>query len=103
MKRILFCSAVPLDPRLGMAKHWLELANRFASSGGRPTRRPGRDCGRPTGATCDLPVGASRLPPPHAADYDVVEYDHAYLPFPRSDFPPAHSSLPGACCCTTTS
>ena len=24
----------------------------------------------------------------NAASYDVVEYDHAYLPFPRSDFPP---------------
>ena len=23
-----------------------------------------------------------------AAGYDVVEYDHAYLPYPRSDFPP---------------
>ena len=22
-----------------------------------------------------------------AADYDVVEYDHTYLPYPRSDFP----------------
>ena len=33
MKRILFCSPVPPDARLGMGKHWLELADSFRELG----------------------------------------------------------------------
>ena len=48
MKRILFCSPVPLDPRLGMGKHWMELADSFPRAGvGGPRRRAERDRRRP--------------------------------------------------------
>lgn len=90
MKRILFCSPVPLDPRLGVGKHWLELVDSFRGLGWE-ARAVGPDeiAGLPTRATMETfpPVLRDYLRRT-AADYDVVEYDHAYLPFPRSDFPP---------------
>ena len=89
MRRILFCSQVPLDPRLGMGKHWLDLAESFRGLGWEArVAGPG-----------EIAVGATRPSPGafpaalrdflrrESAGFDVVEYDHAFLPFPRSDFP----------------
>ncbi len=90
MKRILLCSPVPLDPRLGMGRHWLELADSFRELGWE-AQAVGPE---------EIVVGPIRVTPETfprvlrdfllrtAADYDVVEYDQAYLPYPRSDFAP---------------
>jgi glycosyltransferase involved in cell wall biosynthesis len=90
MKRILLCSSVPLDPRLGMGRHWLELADSFRELGWE-AQAVGPE---------EIVVGQIRVTPETfprvlrdfllrtAADYDVVQYDHAYLPYPRSDFAP---------------
>ena len=90
MNRILLCSPVPLDPRLGMGRHWLELADSFRKLGWEAQAVGPQE----------IVVGPIRVTPETfprvlrdfllrtAADYDVVEYDHAYLPYPRSDFAP---------------
>ena len=89
MKRILFCSAIPPDPRLGMGKHWLELAESFRGLGWEA-----HAVGPAQIAGGQIRVTLETFPPilrdflrRSAADYDVVEYDHAYLPYPQSDFP----------------
>jgi glycosyltransferase involved in cell wall biosynthesis len=87
--RILFCSHVPLDPCLGMGKHWLEMAESLRKIGWE-THVVGPDevAGRPTHASPEnFPTVLRDYLRCNAAGYDVVEYDHAYLPFPRSDFP----------------
>lgn len=90
MKRILFCSPVPLDPRLGMGKHSLELADSFRGLGWEAHAvGPDEIAGGPTRVTPEtFPSVLRDFLRRTAAGYDVVEYDHAYLPFPRSDFPP---------------
>jgi glycosyltransferase involved in cell wall biosynthesis len=88
--RILFCSHVPLDRRLGMAKHYLELAESFKELGWE-ARVAGPDeiagtthfDGSPLAFSPHLRTYLRR----HAADNDVVEFDHAYLPFERGEFP----------------
>ena len=87
--RILFCSAIPLDPRLGMGKHWLELAESLRGLGWETnTVGPDEIAGGPTLASPEtFPTALRDYLRRNAAGYDVIEYDHAYLPFPRSEFP----------------
>ncbi len=90
MKRILFCSPVPVDPRLGMAKLCLELAESLRGVGWE-THAVGPDeiAGGPTLASPEtFPTALRDYLRRNAAGYDVIEYDHAYLPYPRSDFAP---------------
>jgi glycosyltransferase involved in cell wall biosynthesis len=89
MKRILFCSPVPLDPRLGMVKHCIDLADSLRSLGWE-THAVGPDeiAGGPVRVTMEtFPIALRNFLRRNAAGYDVVEFDHAYLPYPRSDFP----------------
>jgi glycosyltransferase involved in cell wall biosynthesis len=74
--RILFCCPTPLEPRLGASKVYLEAAAAF------------RDLGWEAAVVGpDEPGPLRDYLRTHAADYDVVEYEHYALPFPRSDFP----------------
>jgi glycosyltransferase involved in cell wall biosynthesis len=90
MNRILFCSPVPLDARLGMGKHWLELAEAFRQlAWDAQIVGPEDIAGGPISVSHDsFPLLLRNFLRRIAAAYDVVEYDHAYLPYPRSDFPP---------------
>lgn len=75
--RVLLCSPVPVDPRLGAAKVYVEVAAALRQLGCETTL-----------------VGPDETGPlrdylrTHAAEYDTVEYEHHALPYPRSDFPP---------------
>ena len=90
VKRILFCSPVPLDPRLGMGRHWLELADSFRELGWEAQAvGPDEIAGGPIRVTQEtFPQVLRDFLRRTAAGYDVVEYDHAYLPYSRADFPP---------------
>jgi len=81
---------VPLDARLGIGKHWLELAESFRGLGWEPHAvGPDQIAGGQTRVTPEtFPPLLRDFLRRNAAGYDVVEYDHAYLPFPRSNFPP---------------
>ena len=76
-RRILFCSPTPLNPKLGAAKVYIEVAAAF--------RRLGWDA---TALGPKEPAVLRDHLRSHAAAFDVVEYEHDRLPFPRSDFPP---------------
>lgn len=92
--RILFCSPNPLRSDLGAPKVLIEVARALEKRGW----------------SCTL-TGPDDLPPPlrseptepwlahahclrrfllaQATHYEVVDYDHVYLPFPRAEFAPA--------------
>lgn len=91
MKKILFCTPARLQKSLGHAKVIVELAEEMQVIGW--------DCD----FVCPWDVAASDDTDPsrnfsprlktylkfHAGDYDVVDYDHAYLPYARSEFAPS--------------
>lgn len=88
--RILFCSPAPLVRELGSSKIFIELAEEMEHLGWACTllgpeelaeraRRLGE-----TGTSYAARLRAFLKA--HAADYDVVEYEHSYLPFPRGEF-----------------
>lgn len=91
--KILFCSHNPLDPRLGAPKVILE-AGRALQGCGWEVRWASdeeicQNIGRVRGIKkLRLFSGAlRRFLSEHAASFDVVDYDHAHLPFDRSEFP----------------
>lgn len=88
--KILFCASTYLSKELGASKILIELAEEMGHLGWK----------------CDL-ISPSDLVPnylrygneeypeclrrhllDHGRNYDVVDYDHHHLPFPRSEFPP---------------
>lgn len=83
--RILHCCPTPLDVRLGTAKDYLESAAGFRNLGwqadvvGCDEIAAAKSPGNPS----DQLRGYLRA---RAGEYDVVEYEHGLLPFPRSDF-----------------
>lgn len=87
--RILLCPSTPISPELGASKVYIEVAEGF--------RRLGWDCTlagpeevalpRPPGDIFQQPERLRSYLLAHAADYDVVEFEHHQLPFPRRTFP----------------
>jgi glycosyltransferase involved in cell wall biosynthesis len=88
--RILLCCNVPLDPRKGSPKHFLELADAFRLQGWEAAAVGPEVCG-PGHRACES-AECRRLFRDYlrreASRWDVVQYDYLTLPFPRSDFPP---------------
>ena len=80
--RILFCSPTPVDARLGASKVYIEVAAALQRHGCETTVVGPAETGDTPGRLRDY-LRAT------AAGYDVVEYEHYALPFPRADFPPA--------------
>jgi glycosyltransferase involved in cell wall biosynthesis len=85
--KILFCSPIPLIETLGTARTILALAYEFNKLGWEvkvispedivPNYQFGDDS---ADELCTYLLQ-------HATEYDVIEYDHSYLPYPRRDFP----------------
>jgi glycosyltransferase involved in cell wall biosynthesis len=88
--RILYCSPLALSPTLGASKALLELAAALRELGHEcdlvaVTDLPaadGRPVNRPTLAA-ELRNHLSRV----AREYDVVDFDHQFLPYERGKFP----------------
>jgi glycosyltransferase involved in cell wall biosynthesis len=87
--KILFVSAPALDARFGGAKPFLELAEQFEALGWQPElvslaeEVPGHGSRVRVGRArflCDLIASRGDA-------YDVVDFDHEYLPFERATFP----------------
>jgi glycosyltransferase involved in cell wall biosynthesis len=88
--RILFCSSAPWVRDLGGPKVLVELAAELEKLGWAcdkvclPDLAPSRPRGQ-----ARQPLYAAALRAylrEHAGRYDVIDYDHVYLPYPRSDF-----------------
>lgn len=86
--RALLCSPVPVDPRLGAAKVYIEVASALRGVGWDVELVDPDEVGAP-GRTPGYPLALREYLRRRADQFDVVEYEHEHLPFPRSDFPPS--------------
>ena len=88
MKKILFCTPAPLTKSLGAAKVVVELAEEMQMLGWDCTLLCPADLAAP-GDLAPMKSFAANLRPylkEHADEYDVVDFDHEYLPYARSEF-----------------
>jgi glycosyltransferase involved in cell wall biosynthesis len=89
--KILFCSPTRLDRTLGAPKVIMELAEGLTQLGcdckliGPADIMDGLIDGRHNPAAYGVALRDYLLK--HAGEYDVVDYDHEYLPYDRSEFP----------------
>ena len=86
--KLLFCCHTPLSKELGTPKGLLELSEHLRPLGWECDVRGRNDImeGAQAAGGEDF-NGALRLYlQRNAANYDVVEYDHKFLPYPRTDF-----------------
>ncbi len=87
--KILFVSAPALDARFGGAKPFLELAEQFEALGWQPELVSLAE--EVPGHGSQVRVGRARflrdLIVSRGDAYDVVDFDHEYLPFERATFP----------------
>lgn len=88
MRRILFCSPVQRSKELGGSKVVVELAEEMQMMGWDhqilcPSDISTQDDADPLKS---FPVNLRDYLRRHAAEYDVVDYDHVYLPYLRNEF-----------------
>ena len=91
MKKILFCNPLPLTKELGGSKVTVELAEALQDFGWECTLVGSNDVlavgGGVTGPWHTVYSHALRnYLRQHSDKYDVVDYSHEYLPFPRAEF-----------------
>jgi glycosyltransferase involved in cell wall biosynthesis len=84
--KILFCSRTHLSKELGASKVLVELAEEMEQLGWQCTLVSPHDIEANLNGNQDYCVHLRRYLIDHAEEYDVVEYDHGHLPYPRSDF-----------------
>jgi glycosyltransferase involved in cell wall biosynthesis len=91
--KLLLCSSAPLDPRLGYSKTLIELHTGMTRLGWQ-CRLAAHDeicpdIGRygPNRGSLEFSFALARFLRTHGSEFDVVDYDHAALPFARSGFP----------------
>jgi len=88
--RILFCTPTPLSKALGGPKVVIELAEGMRQLGWDCELRGRFDLSDTPEKTAisdkDYAHNLHRFLQAHAGEYDVVDYDHNYLPYPRADF-----------------
>jgi glycosyltransferase involved in cell wall biosynthesis len=87
--RILFCSQTQLSKELGASKVIIELAEEMKLLGWNCTTLSPADLvpDHARNGNEKYPLYLRQYLREHPSEYDVVDYDHHHLPFPRSDFP----------------
>lgn len=92
MMKVLFCSPISLDKRLGAAKALIELAEALEDIGWKVDIVSPSDI-FPTKVSYSNPNLKGDYAKAlrdylylNASQYHVVEYDHLYLPYPRAEF-----------------
>ena len=90
--RILFCSHNPLDPTLGAPKVLMELAGAMESLGWQCSLASDEDIAPGIGRSRGIrkmrafAEALREFIKRNAAAYDVVDYEHVYLPYAREEF-----------------
>ncbi|VTU00934.1 group 1 glycosyl transferase : Slr1066 protein OS=Synechocystis sp. (strain PCC 6803 / Kazusa) GN=slr1066 PE=4 SV=1: Glycos_transf_1 [Gemmataceae bacterium] len=84
--RILLCCPVAVDPKYGAAKVYIEVAAAFQRLGWDATLVGPEQVGAPP-HTREYQVALREYLRARAAGFDVVEYEHDKLPFPRASLP----------------
>jgi glycosyltransferase involved in cell wall biosynthesis len=84
--RLLVCSRIHLTKELGASKVLLELTEEMEQLGWQCTLVGPQDVAPDFNGKADYHTHLRRYLIEHAGKYDVVEYDHGHLPYPRSDF-----------------
>ena len=84
--RILFCSRYPLARELGGPKVILEVSDAMRALGCACTVVGPAEIGAASGDNPEYGQHLRKYLRAHAGEFDVVEYDHESLPYPRSDF-----------------
>src|SRR5262245_29460807 len=89
--RILFCSPTPIRGTLGASKVYIEAAEGFRRLGWAVTLvGPEEVAGRKSvDLLFEQPQYLRSYLRQRASAFDVIEYEHHALPFPRGDFPSA--------------
>ncbi len=85
--RILFCSRLPLTKMLGASKVRVEIAEALGAQGVDCTFAERDEILHPREPLARFPEALRSFLKDKASNYDVVEFDHEDLPFPRTDFP----------------
>lgn len=88
--KILFCLRSPLNKELGASKTLIELAEELEQIGWNCTLIEPKDIAINQNEKEQKQNYAENLRlylKQNAAKYDIVEYEHCYLPFPRHEFP----------------
>jgi len=90
--KILFCTQAPLSKTLGASKVVIELAEELEKLGWQVTIKPPTEILPASQTSSALTLDSQYIKNlrdylvKNADKYDVVDYDHGHLPFPRSDF-----------------
>ena len=84
--RILFCTPAPLTKSLGAAKVVVELAEEMRELGWECDLVSIKELADQSGQS--MSESLRHYLQEHADEYDVVDYDHEYLPYARSKFSP---------------
>lgn len=85
--RILFCSRTHLSKELGASKVLIELAEEMEQLSWQCTLVSPNEIASRLNGNEEYCQQLRRYLIEHAGKYDVVDYDHGHLPYPRSDFP----------------
>ncbi|PPS42806.1 glycosyltransferase family 4 protein [Chroococcidiopsis sp. TS-821] len=91
--KILFCSQCNLTRSLGGAKVLVELSEELSKLGWECKAISPLDVSSVSGKQLTWTARLKQYPEflrqylqAHATEYDVIDYDHEYLPYPRSEF-----------------
>jgi len=85
--KILFCSWLPLVRELGTPQTLIDLASSLSRSGWACDLKGPLEIGlKPGYKETDYPSALKYFLKVNADKYDVVDFDHAFLPYPRSEF-----------------
>ena len=82
--KILFCTPAPITKSLGAAKVVVELAEEMQELGWECHVVSIKELAAKSGQS--MSESLRDYLQEHAGDYDVVDYDHEYLPYARSEF-----------------
>lgn len=93
MRKILYCCPYKIDPTLGGAKVYIEAAKSLENQGWQVKLISPDELGH--GELSNLPEmikleryakALDQYLKVHSGEYDVVEYEHLYLPYPRENY-----------------